>query len=72
MCIDDFGTGYSSLQHLQQLSFDVLKIDKSFVDTTGLSSPKSLVIHHIMEMAKSVTVQIVAEGVERAEQAEYL
>lgn len=72
VCIDDFGTGYSSLHQLQQLPFNVLKIDKSFVDTIGISSPKSIVIHHTIEMAKSLGAQIVAEGVERAEQAEYL
>ncbi len=71
VAIDDFGTGYSSLLALQELQFDILKIDKSFVQQIGKAAATGTVTTHIISMAKALGLRIVAEGVESADQVRY-
>lgn len=65
--IDDFGTGYSSLSLLQNLEFDVLKLDKSLIDTISPNSQAKTVVTNIIKMAKELNMDVVAEGVETVE-----
>lgn len=71
IAIDDFGTGYSSLSHLQGLPLDTLKVDKSFIDTIETGGEGNLT-NHIIAMARTLKLSIVAEGIENPEQASYL
>ena len=72
VAIDDFGTGYSSLSYLQQMPFDLIKIDKSFVDEIGIGDPSDNICRTIIKMAQELGRESIAEGVERRSQVDFL
>ena len=72
VAIDDFGTGYSSLSYLQQMPFDVIKIDKSFVDKIGSGVTSNNICRTIIRMAEELGKKSIAEGVESQDQLDFL
>jgi diguanylate cyclase (GGDEF)-like protein len=72
LSIDDFGTGYSSMTYLQKIDFDLLKIDKSFVDGMIPYKKDKEIIKSIIELASNLKMEVVVEGVENSKQLEYL
>ena len=72
IAIDDFGTGYSSLSYLQQFPVDILKIDRSFVATIQADAADTSLAPAILSLADSLSLRVVAEGVETELQADTL
>lgn len=72
MLMDDFGSGYSSLNMLKTTQFDVLKIDRAFLSEFMESSRGRKIISHTISMSQDIGLDIIAEGVETQEQAQFL
>ncbi len=72
IAIDDFGTGYSSLAYLRRLPLDILKVDKAFVDRITVDDHDAALTEAILAMSTAMDLATVAEGVESADQAEWL
>jgi len=72
VALDDFGAGYSSLSHLLRFPFDKLKIDKSFIDSCTGNVRSAAVVHGVVGIGRALGMKVVAEGVETAEQQQFL
>ncbi len=72
LAIDDFGTGYSSLAYLQQFPIHKLKIDRSFVNDVDTNNSDASIAKSIIDLAHNMSLQVVAEGVERSTQSRWL
>ncbi len=70
--VDDFGTGYSSLGYLRRFAIDSIKIDKSFVKDVVTVADDAVIVRTIVAMAHALNLEIIAEGVETAEQRDFL
>ena len=72
VAIDDFGAGFASLEYLRGFPFDIIKIDRSYVANLPKSRVDGLIVSAICEIARSLKVEVVAEGVETTEQLQFL
>jgi EAL domain-containing protein (putative c-di-GMP-specific phosphodiesterase class I) len=72
LTLDDFGTGYSALSHLRHFPINGLKIDGSFISGLGVRTEDTAIVHAMVAFARTLKLNVAAEGVETAEQAAYL
>jgi EAL domain-containing protein (putative c-di-GMP-specific phosphodiesterase class I) len=64
LAVDDFGTGYSSISHLRQFPIDILKIDRSFVDTINDGEELPAIVRGLLDLSRTLQLETVAEGIE--------
>lgn len=69
IALDDFGTGYASLRHLKQFPVDVIKVDRSFVQNMEIDPEDAAIVEAVLNLGKSLKIEVVAEGIETASQA---
>ncbi len=72
LALDDFGTGYSSLSYLCRFPIDVLKIDRSFVSQLGTATPDASIVEMVVNLARTMQLDVIAEGVETEIQVRHL
>ena len=72
LVLDDFGTGYSSLAYLNRFPFHALKIDRSFIDALGIEQERTAIVEAIIGMARALSLEVIAEGVENEVQLDEL
>ena len=72
LAIDDFGTGFSSLSYLSRMKVDILKIDRSFIHNLNQDPTDTALVKAIIDIARALQLEVVAEGVEEQQQREFL
>jgi sensor c-di-GMP phosphodiesterase-like protein len=72
VAIDDVGTGHGGLSYLMKLGVDAIKIDKMFIDAINTERHSQTIIETLLELARTMKMEVIAEGVESFEQVEYL
>ena len=70
--MDDFGTGYSSLNYLKSLPIDIIKIDKSFIDSVSYNEKDKVLLENIIHLAHGFQLKVIAEGIENEDQLKIL
>jgi len=72
IALDDFGTGYSSLSYINHFTLNMLKIDRSFINNLEQGKNNTIILEAIIKVAKSLSIQTVAEGIETESQYAFL